>query len=113
MLGDRAIRGYVFCSAVDSPRSCPSCQTKFTGESYKVETIYRDFAEQAVDVGDKAASDRFAEIRRDEMKHRDAFKAARARLTGNSTQGALERGEGLARSNGLTSVPICLLPLQV
>ncbi len=56
------------------------------GESYEVETMYRDFAQQAADVGDQAASDRFTEIRQDEMKHRDAFRAAWARLTGNSTR---------------------------
>ena len=50
------------------------------GESYEVETMYRDFAEQARAVGDKAAADRFDEIRRDEMKHRDAFKEALAKL---------------------------------
>lgn len=46
------------------------------GESYEVETMYREFAEQATAAGDKAAADRFDEIRRDEMGHRDAFKAA-------------------------------------
>lgn len=48
------------------------------GESYEVDTMYRDFAEQAAAAGDKQAADRFAEIRRDEMGHRDAFKAALA-----------------------------------
>jgi len=46
------------------------------GESYEVDTMYRQFAEQASAVGDKAAADRFEEIRHDEMGHRDAFKAA-------------------------------------
>lgn len=46
------------------------------GESYEAETMYREFAEQAATAGDKAAADRFEEIRRDEMGHRDAFKAA-------------------------------------
>ena len=45
------------------------------GESYEVDTMYRQFAEQARAVGDTAAADRFEEIRRDEMKHRDTFKA--------------------------------------
>lgn len=48
------------------------------GESYEVETMYREFAEQAAAAGDKAAADRFEEIRHDEMAHRDAFKAALA-----------------------------------
>ena len=47
-----------------------------SGESYEVETMYREFAEKAAAAGDKAVAERFEEIRRDEMKHRDAFKAA-------------------------------------
>jgi rubrerythrin len=46
----------------------------------KVETMYREFAEQAAAAGDKAAADRFEEIRHDEMKHRDAFRAALAQV---------------------------------
>lgn len=46
------------------------------GESYEVDTMYREFAEQAAAAGDKAAAARFEEIRHDEMGHRDAFKAA-------------------------------------
>lgn len=46
------------------------------GESYEVETMYLDFARQADAAGDKAAADRFEEIRDDEMGHRDAFQAA-------------------------------------
>ena len=46
------------------------------GESYEVDTMYRKFAEQAKASGDKAAADRFEEIRQDEMSHRDAFKLA-------------------------------------
>lgn len=46
------------------------------GESYEVETMYREFAEQAAAAGDKAAADRFEEIRHDEAGHRDIFKAA-------------------------------------
>lgn len=50
------------------------------GESYEVETMYREFAQQALASGDKEAADRFEEIRHDEMGHRDAFKAALAKL---------------------------------
>ncbi len=46
------------------------------GESYEVETMYADFARQAAAAGDKAAADRFGEVRKDEMTHRDAFQAA-------------------------------------
>lgn len=47
-----------------------------SGESYEVETMYLDFAEQAEAVGEQAAADRFREIRGDEMKHLKAFEAA-------------------------------------
>lgn len=46
------------------------------GESYEVSTMYPDFAKQAAALGDKAAAERFEEIRRDETTHRDAFQAA-------------------------------------
>ena len=46
------------------------------GESYEVETMYRQFAEEATAAGDKAAADRFEEIRHDEAGHRAVFKAA-------------------------------------
>ncbi len=48
------------------------------GESYEVDTMYREFAEKAQAAGDKTVAERFQEIRKDEMKHRDAFKAALA-----------------------------------
>jgi rubrerythrin len=46
------------------------------GETYEVNTMYPNFAKQAAALGDKAAADRFEEIRRDEMTHRDAYQAA-------------------------------------
>ena len=51
-----------------------------TGESYEVDTMYRQFAEDARADGDQAAADRFSEVREDERKHRDAFATALARL---------------------------------
>lgn len=56
------------------------------GESYEVETMYPEFAEKASAAGDKAVAERFEEIRRDEMKHRDAFKTALAQ-SGQTTGG--------------------------
>jgi rubrerythrin len=56
-----------------------------TGESYEVDTMYREFAEQAYAAGDNAAGARFEEIRRDEMRHRDAFRAALEKLNAKST----------------------------
>jgi rubrerythrin len=50
------------------------------GESSEVDAMYRQFAEEAAAVGDLAAAARFAEVRLDEMRHRDAFTAALARL---------------------------------
>ena len=49
------------------------------GESYEVDTMYREFGQQAAAAGDKTAADRFEEIRHDETNHRDAFKAALAK----------------------------------
>lgn len=57
------------------------------GESYEVETMYLGFAKDAAAAGDKAAAARFEEIRRDEIGHRDAFKAALAKLQESQTQG--------------------------
>jgi len=56
------------------------------GESYEIETMYRDFAEQAFSAGDKAVGDRFDEIRHDEMKHRDEFKKALTKLRENPSR---------------------------
>ena len=50
------------------------------GESYEVDTMYADFARKALAAGDKQVATRFEEIRKDEMKHRDAFKAALDKL---------------------------------
>ena len=50
------------------------------GESYEVETMYREFAEQAIAAGDKVAADRLEEVRHDEMGHRDSFKAALTKI---------------------------------
>lgn len=55
------------------------------GESYEVDTMYRQFAEQARAVGDAAAAQRFEEIRKDEMKHRDAFKAELMKIEPKTT----------------------------
>ena len=55
-------------------------QDAMKGESYEVDTMYFEFAQQAVEAGDQAAADRFDEIRHDEMKHRDAFKAMLVKL---------------------------------
>lgn len=55
-------------------------QDAIEGESYEVDTMYRNFADQAKTAGEKAVADRFEEIRHDEMGHRDAFKAALAKI---------------------------------
>ena len=57
------------------------------GESYEVDTMYREFAEQAAAAGDKSAADRFEEVRHDEMGHRDAFKAALEKMEHKATSG--------------------------
>ena len=50
------------------------------GEDYEATTMYREFAEQAEKAGDHAVAVQFEEIRQDEMKHRDAFRAALSKL---------------------------------
>jgi|SRR5579875_203767 len=57
------------------------------GESYEVDTMYLGFAKDAASVGDQTAANTFEEIRRDEMGHRDAFKAALTKLSPNQTTG--------------------------
>ena len=57
------------------------------GESYEVDTMYRQFAEQAAAAGDKAAADRFNEIRHDEAGHRDVFKAALSHIEQHVSDG--------------------------
>ena len=56
-------------------------QDAITGESYEVDIMYGDFAQQARTAGDQAVADRFSEIRRDERGHRDLYKAAAANLS--------------------------------
>ncbi|MGB8477066.1 MAG: rubrerythrin family protein [Candidatus Acidiferrum sp.] len=50
------------------------------GESYEIDTMYLEFAQEAKVAGDTAAAARFEEIRHDEMGHRDAFEIALTRL---------------------------------
>jgi rubrerythrin len=50
------------------------------GESYEIEAMYLEFAQKAKVAGDAAAAARFEENRHDEMSHREAFKAALAKL---------------------------------
>ena len=50
------------------------------GESYEIDTMYLAFAQKAKVAGDTAAAALFEEIRHDELRHRDAFKAALAKL---------------------------------
>jgi rubrerythrin len=51
------------------------------GEAYEVETMYREFADQAEAVGDTSAAARFREIRQDEVAHRRAFEEALTALS--------------------------------
>jgi acylphosphatase len=46
-----------------------------SGEAYEVKRMYKDFAKAAAKDGDADAAARFDEVRNDEKKHREAFKA--------------------------------------
>jgi rubrerythrin len=50
------------------------------GETKESQTIYPKFADEAAAVGDILAAERFREISKDEMKHRDMFRDALASL---------------------------------
>jgi rubrerythrin len=50
------------------------------GERYEVKEMYKEFADQAEKAHEKAAAERFLEVRRDEMAHKEAFREALARL---------------------------------
>lgn len=54
--------------------------------SYAIETMYRDFAQQAFSAGDKAVGDRLEEIRHGEMKHREEFNNVFEKLAKNPTR---------------------------
>jgi len=49
-------------------------------ETNEVTSVYAGFVQQAIDVGDDVAALRFEDIRADEMRHRDNFKAALDKL---------------------------------
>ncbi|HEV2387055.1 MAG TPA: rubrerythrin family protein [Candidatus Acidoferrales bacterium] len=50
------------------------------GESYEIETMYKEFAQLAFEAGDREAAERFEEVRQDEIEHRDLFRAALEKL---------------------------------
>jgi rubrerythrin len=55
-------------------------QDAIKGESFEIDTMYLEFAQAARITKGLDAAERFEEIRRDEMGHRDAFKIALAKL---------------------------------
>ncbi|MGN6376996.1 MAG: rubrerythrin family protein [Sphingomonas sp.] len=55
------------------------------GEGYESTTMYPGMAARARQAGDGSAASRFAEIGRDEAKHRAAFAAALAKLEGGAS----------------------------
>lgn len=61
------------------------------GESHEIDTMYREFAEQAAARGDQAAAGRFQEVRRDEMGHHDAFTAALGAIGATGTRRSSKR----------------------
>lgn len=74
------LAGLVSSSDADNLRDA------IAGESYETTKMYPEMAARAHQAGDKEAAARFAEIGKDESKHRDAFSAALAKLdTGPKT----------------------------
>lgn len=60
-----------------------------SGESFEIDKLYKDFAEQAKSDGDQALANRFEEIRRDETFHQLAFHEALLKLHARNQVGSL------------------------
>jgi len=67
------------------------------GESFEIDTLYKDFAEQAKADGDQAVAHRFEEIRRDETFHQLAFHEALLKLQARNQVGCVA-GSSKARN---------------
>ena len=68
------------------------------GESFEVDTLYKQFAEEALEDGDEQVAHRFKEIRQDETYHQLAFHEALIKLqTTERAVKAATRGNSKAR----------------
>lgn len=72
------LAGLVSSSDADNLRNA------IEGENYETTKMYPDMAARAKRAGDGQVAARFAEIGKDESKHRDAFIAALAKLGGSA-----------------------------
>ena len=61
------------------------------GESFEVDTLYKQFAEEAREDGDEQVARRFEEIRRDEAFHQLAFHEALIKIQTRQTMKAATR----------------------
>jgi rubrerythrin len=75
-------REHAELAGVISKSDADNLRDAIAGETYETTKMYPEMAARATRAGDKRAASRFAEIGKDESKHRDAFAAALARLEG-------------------------------
>lgn len=73
-----ALAGLISSSDADNLRDA------IAGETYETSKMYPEMAARAQKAGDRDAAARFAEIGKDESKHRDAFATMLAKLDGAS-----------------------------
>lgn len=73
-------REHAELAGVVSSSDADNLRDAIAGETYETTKMYPEMASRAQKVGDKQAAERFAEIGKDESKHRAAFTAALAKL---------------------------------
>lgn len=73
-------REHAELAGIVSSSDADNLRDAIAGESYETTKMYPEMAARARQAGDKQAEARFAEIGKDESKHRDAFAAALSKL---------------------------------
>lgn len=73
-------REHAALAGLVSSSDAQNLREAMAGENYETTKMYPEMAARARQAGDRQAAERFAEIGRDESKHRDAFAAALKKL---------------------------------
>lgn len=77
-------REHAELAGIISSSDTDNLRDAIAGETYETSKMYPEMAARARQAGDGQAAARFNEIGKDESKHRDAFAAALAKLSGTS-----------------------------
>ena len=75
-------REHAELAGIVSSSDADNLRDAIAGETYETTKMYPEMAARARHAGDKEAALRFAEIGKDELKHRNAFASALAKLDG-------------------------------